>query len=69
MEVEAEKVDKVYKKFNHKLSIKEKDVVSCFYGIDNQVRHSLQEIADKYKVTRERIRQIKSEALKKISFK
>ena len=69
MEVEAEKVYVAYKKFKHLLTEKEIDVLSRFYGIDQQVRHSLQEIADKYKVTRERIRQIKSEALIAIKFK
>jgi DNA-directed RNA polymerase sigma subunit (sigma70/sigma32) len=37
-----------------------------YYGIDTSVRHTLNEIGAKYEVTRERIRQIKVVALKKL---
>jgi len=48
------------------LSDRETDVLMRFYGLNHQVRHSLQEIGNIYKVSRERIRQIKIAALKKL---
>lgn len=66
--VEAERVKAAYQQFNKLLSPREKEVITRYYGIDPNVRHSLQEIAemDMFRVTRERIRQIKAIALKKI---
>lgn len=67
--IEAEKIKRNFLKYSTLLTSKEKDIVACFYGIGEQVRHSLQELGEKYQVTRERIRQIKSIALKKIKIK
>jgi RNA polymerase primary sigma factor len=63
--VEAEKIEKAYKELKDTLTPKEREVIMRFYGIE-KVRHSLAEIAEIYGVTRERIRQIKSEALIKL---
>ena len=47
------------------LSERERQVVESFFGI-NQREMSLDEIADKYGLTRERVRQIKENAIKQI---
>ena len=67
MESEAERVQQRYKAMSSLLTEKEKDVITRFYGIEPNVRHTLAEIASIYKVTRERIRQIKTVALSKIN--
>lgn len=64
--IQARKVEQAYKNLKTRLSPKEKDVVASYYGLDGNVRHSLREIGEKYQVTRERIRQIKVVALRKI---
>jgi len=69
MKIEAEKVEQAYREFKALLTDKEKEVITCYYGIAPHVRHSLAEIGEMYQVTRERIRQIKSEALKKLKIK
>ncbi|MDB5159519.1 MAG: polymerase sigma factor RpoD/SigA [Mucilaginibacter sp.] len=45
------------------LSEKEREVVELFFGLKNQHAHSLEEIGEKYDLTRERVRQIKDKAL------
>lgn len=62
----AQKVHKAYSKNSKKLSAREQDIVERYYGFNSQLRHTLQELGDQYKVTRERIRQIKAAALNKI---
>ena len=49
------------------LTTREKDVIMCRYGFATGEPMTLEEIGRKYNVTRERIRQIESKALKKIS--
>ena len=49
-----------------KLSEKERDVINKKFGLKGERPHTLQEIADIYEVSRERIRQIKASALFKI---
>ena len=67
MESEAEGVQRRYNAMKGMLTVKERDVITRFYGIEPNVRHTLAEIASIYKVTRERIRQIKTVALSKIN--
>lgn len=66
--IEAEQVEAAYQQFKDLLSPREKEVLTRYYGIEPNVRHSLREISemDMFNVTRERIRQIKTVALKKI---
>jgi RNA polymerase primary sigma factor len=45
------------------LGEKERDVLTLFFGLGNGHAHSLEEIGDKYDLTRERVRQIKDKAL------
>lgn len=62
----AEKVQKAYEKNSKKLSPREREIVSRYYGLGGNLRHTLQELGIQYEVTRERIRQIKATALAKI---
>ena len=66
MEAEAEKVLKAFNANKDNLSGKEIDVITRYYGLSNQVRHTLAELGTIHGVTRERIRQVKSVALKKL---
>jgi RNA polymerase primary sigma factor len=48
------------------LSMQERDIISMYYGIALKASYSLEEIAEKYELTRERVRQIKEKALRKL---
>lgn len=64
--IEAEVIEEAYKQFKAKLTPREKEVLTKYYGLDREVRHSLKEIGGVYGVTRERIRQIKVIGLQKL---
>ena len=49
-----------------KLSEREKDVVALFYGIGCKSSLTLEEIGEKYDLTRERVRQIKEKAIRRL---
>jgi RNA polymerase primary sigma factor len=48
------------------LDIREREVVSLYFGIGHETAYTLDEIGRRYTLTRERIRQIKERALKKL---
>ena len=48
------------------LSDKEKDILKYFYGLDGNPPYSLEDISEKVGLTRERVRQIKENALKRL---
>jgi RNA polymerase primary sigma factor len=48
------------------LSTRESEVIASFYGLYNQAPMSLEEISYQYGLTRERVRQIKEKATKKL---
>jgi len=48
------------------LSLREREVIKMRFGIDRDSTHTLEELGKKFKVTRERIRQIEIRALKKL---
>jgi RNA polymerase primary sigma factor len=48
------------------LSPKEKEVINLRFGIENDMPLTLEEVGEKYQVTRERIRQIENKALRKL---
>jgi RNA polymerase primary sigma factor len=50
------------------LNEREKDVVKRFFGIGYEYSFTLEDIATDLKLTRERVRQIKENALKKLNF-
>lgn len=69
IEIKAELVEQAYKELKSVLTQKEKDIITRYYGIAPNVRHSLAELGEIYGVTRERIRQIKVQALQKLKIK
>lgn len=48
------------------LSLKEADIVSLYFGLNGDEPKTLEEISHKYKLTRERVRQLKERALIKL---
>ena len=48
------------------LSLREREVLELFYGLDDQAPMALEEIGDKFKLTRERVRQIKEKAIRRL---
>jgi len=48
------------------LSDKERDIIKLFFGLEGNPPHSYEDISDKVNLTRERVRQIKEKALKKL---
>jgi RNA polymerase primary sigma factor len=45
---------------------RDREVLTLLYGLDNYASHSLEEIGEKFDLTRERVRQIKDKALEKM---
>lgn len=50
------------------LTVREQMVLRLRYGFDDGCRHTLEEVGGKYNLTRERIRQIESKALRKLRY-
>jgi RNA polymerase primary sigma factor len=48
------------------LSTREREVLELFYGLDDQAPMQLEEIGDRFKLTRERVRQIKEKAIRRL---
>ena len=48
------------------LTEREKEVIALFYGIGYTSSSTLEEIGEKYDLTRERVRQIKEKAIRKL---
>lgn len=48
------------------LGEKERDILTLFFGLGDQHAHSLEEIGEKFDITRERVRQIKDRALSRL---
>lgn len=48
------------------LSMREAEVVSLYFGLNDQQALTLEEIGEKFKLTRERVRQIKEKAIRRL---
>ncbi len=48
------------------LSLRERDVLKLYYGLDQENPLTLEEIGEKFKLTRERVRQIKEKAIRRL---
>ncbi len=48
------------------LSEREADIIRFYYGLNGNVPHTLEEIGNEFGLTRERVRQIKEKAIKKL---
>jgi RNA polymerase primary sigma factor len=49
-----------------KMSKREHEILSMRFGLKDDVAHTLEEVAEKFKITRERVRQIEEAALRKL---
>jgi RNA polymerase primary sigma factor len=59
-------LQKEIKKTLDTLSDREKDVVKLYFGIGKETSHTLEEIGIRFNITRERVRQIKEKALRRL---
>ena len=50
------------------LTPREASVINMYYGLDGEEKISLEEIADKFSLTRERVRQIKEKAIRRLRY-
>ena len=48
------------------LTKRESDVIKLYFGIDNEISLTLEEIGDRYNLTKERVRQIKEKAIRNL---
>jgi len=48
------------------LSPREEDIIKLYFGLGENPQHTLEEIGEKFDLTRERVRQIKEKAIKKL---
>lgn len=48
------------------LTVRESEVLCMFYGLDSRAPMSLEEIGDRFDLTRERVRQIKEKAIRRL---
>jgi RNA polymerase primary sigma factor len=48
------------------LSDKEKEILNLYFGLEGNIPHSYEDISEKVSLTRERVRQIKEKALRKL---
>ncbi len=48
------------------LSAREADVIGLYFGLNNKEAHTLEEIGEKFNLTRERVRQIKEKATRRL---
>ncbi len=48
------------------LTLREKELLNLYYGLGNTVPHTLEEIGIKFDLTRERVRQIKEKAIRRL---
>ena len=48
------------------LTQRESEIISMFYGLDGKIPMSLEEIGSKFDLTRERVRQIKEKAIRRL---
>ena len=56
----------IKKVFEKRLSTREKEVISMSFGLFGERQKTLEEIGIKFDLTRERVRQIKEKALRKL---
>lgn len=66
-QVDLHNLNKLLGKFAHKLSKREQDVIGSLYGTRNRKRKNIVEISKMIGVSRERIRQIRDQGIKRIA--
>ncbi|NUM51289.1 MAG: RNA polymerase sigma factor RpoD/SigA [Flavobacteriales bacterium] len=65
-ELELESLKKEIERALSSLSVREAEVVRLFYGLNGSTPLSLDEIGEKYELSRERVRQIKEKAIRRL---
>lgn len=50
----------------HTLTIREADIVKLYFGLNGEHANTLEEIGEKFELTRERVRQIKEKAIRRL---
>jgi RNA polymerase primary sigma factor len=48
------------------LDKREREIIKLYFGLGTEKSHTLEEIGDKYELTRERVRQVKEKAIRKL---
>jgi RNA polymerase primary sigma factor len=48
------------------LTVREAEIISCYFGLDGNKSMTLEEIGERFKLTRERVRQIKEKATRRL---
>jgi RNA polymerase primary sigma factor len=48
------------------LAPRERQVLACYFGLDDEQQLNLEEIGDRFDLTRERVRQIKERAIRRL---
>ena len=66
-EVEQRSLRETLEKLMGELTSREQEVLKARYGFEDDVEKTLEEVGQTFGVTRERIRQIESKALRKLS--
>jgi RNA polymerase sigma factor (sigma-70 family) len=64
--IENDSIEIIKKVLSHVLTRREKKIIEMRFGLDNKMNYTLEEIGQKFKITKERIRQIEEEALIKL---
>ena len=62
--VRVEKIDNF--RFTIFLTTRESDVLQLYFGLNNNTAMTLEEIGERYNLTRERVRQIKEKATRRL---
>jgi RNA polymerase primary sigma factor len=57
--------EEIYRALNT-LTQKEADIIRLFFGVNGKHTHTLVEIGEEFNITRERVRQIKEKAIKRL---
>ncbi len=65
-ELLTDSLRKEIKRGLNKLIPKEANIIRCYYGLNGMHPHTLTEIAEKFNLTNERVRQIKARAIEKL---
>jgi RNA polymerase primary sigma factor len=45
---------------------REAEIIRCFFGLSGRAAHNLDELSDRFQLTRERVRQIKERTLRRL---
>lgn len=62
----SEEIKKALPEILDKLTFREREIMKLRYGLKDGYIYTLEEVGRKFKVTRERIRQIEAKALRKL---